>query len=60
MNDVGWMIPAVAACYWVGEVMGSIDFKDLNGTPDMVAKTANMVAGNAAHLAKLLQSSPYG
>ncbi|HUD30257.1 MAG TPA: NAD(P)H-dependent oxidoreductase [Novosphingobium sp.] len=59
LNDVGWTIPAVAACYWVGEAMGSTDFKDLKETPEMVAKTAGMVAGNAAHLAGLLQSSPY-
>lgn len=59
LNDVGWTIPAVAACYWVGEAMGSTDFKDLKETPEMVTKTAKMVAGNAAHLAGLLQSSPY-
>jgi multimeric flavodoxin WrbA len=59
LNDVGWTIPAVAACYWVGEAMGSTDFKDLDETPEMVTKTANMVASNAAHLAGLLQSSPY-
>lgn len=59
LNDVGWTIPAVAACYWVGEAMGSTDFKDLKETPDMVTKTAKMVASNAAHLADLLQSSPY-
>lgn len=59
LNDVGWTIPAVAACYWVGEAMGSTDFKDLKDTPEMVTKTAKMVAGNATHLAGLLQSSPY-
>ncbi|WP_150295264.1 flavodoxin family protein [Sphingobium estronivorans] len=59
LNDVGWTIPAVAACYWVGEAMGSTDFKDLDETPEMVTKTARMVAGNAAHLAGLLQSNPY-
>jgi multimeric flavodoxin WrbA len=59
LNDVGWTIPAVAACYWVGEAMGSTDFKDLEETPEMVTKTAKMVAGNAAHLAGLLQASPY-
>jgi multimeric flavodoxin WrbA len=59
LNDVGWTIPAVAACYWVGEAMGSTDFKDLKETPDMVTKTAKMVASNAAHLTGLLQSSPY-
>lgn len=59
LNDVGWTIPAVAACYWVGEAMGSTDFKDLDKTPDKVTKTAKMVAANAAHLAALLQANPY-
>lgn len=59
LNDVGWTIPAVAACYWVGEAMGSTDFKDLKATPDKVTKTAKMVAGNAAHLAGLLKANPY-
>jgi multimeric flavodoxin WrbA len=59
LNDTGWTIPAVAACYWVGEAMGSTDFKDLNTTPKKVAETAKMVAGNAAHLAGLLRARPY-
>jgi multimeric flavodoxin WrbA len=59
LNDVGWTIPAVAACYWVGEAMGSTDFQDLKETPKMVAKTAKMVAGNAVHLAGLLKDKPY-
>lgn len=59
LNDVGWTIPAVAACYWVGEAMGSTDFQDLKKTPDKVIETAKMVAGNAAHLATLLKAEPY-
>ena len=59
LNDLGWTIPAVAACYWVGEAMGSTDFKDLDEVPEKVAKTAAMVAGNAAHLARLLKDAPY-
>lgn len=59
LNDVGWTIPAVAACYWVGEAMGSTDFIDLDGTPEPVIKTAKMVASNAAHLAGLLKATPY-
>jgi len=59
LNDVGWTIPAVAACYWVGEAMGSTDFKDLEETPKMVAKTAKMVASNAVHLAGLLKDNSY-
>lgn len=59
LNDVGWTIPAVAACYWVGEAMHSTDFVELEQVPDKVSKTAKMVAGNAAHLARLLQQDPY-
>ena len=59
LNDVGWTIPAVAACYWVGEAMGSTDFKDLKETPKKVTETAKMVAANAAHLARLLKEAPY-
>lgn len=59
LNDVGFTIPAVAACYWVGEAMGSVDFKDLDETPEKVVKTAKMVASNAAHLAGLLKDKPY-
>jgi multimeric flavodoxin WrbA len=59
LNDVGWTIPATAACYWVGEAMGSTDFKDLPKTPDKVEETAKMVAHNAAHLAGLLKGSNY-
>jgi multimeric flavodoxin WrbA len=59
LNDTGWTIPAVAACYWVGEAMGSTDFKDLEKRPKKVDETARMVAANAAHLAGLLKQSPY-
>lgn len=59
LNDVGFTIPAVAACYWVGEAMGSVDFKDLDTVPDKIEQTAGMVGGNAAHLAGLLKQSPY-
>ena len=59
LNDVGWTIPAVGACYWVGEAMGSPDFKDLATTPEMVTKTAKMVASNAVHLAGMLGRETY-
>ncbi len=59
LNDTGWTIPAVAACYWVGEAMGDVDFQDLDATPEKVTKTAKMVASNAAHLAGLLKDAPY-
>ena len=59
LNDVGWTIPAGGACYWVGEAMHSTDLKDLPEIPDKVEETANMLAINAAHLARLLKASPY-
>jgi len=59
LNDTGWTIPAVAACYWVGEAMGDVNFVDLEHRPRKVSKTAKMVASNAAHLAGLLKQAPY-
>ena len=58
LNDTGWTIPPVSACYWVGEAMGSVDFKDLDEIPDKVIETAGMVADNAVHLARLLKDNP--
>ncbi|WP_439595247.1 flavodoxin family protein [Falsiroseomonas sp.] len=59
LNDVGWTIPPSASCYWVGEAMGDIDFKDLQKTPEKVTETAEMLASSAAHLARLLQAKPF-
>jgi len=59
LNDVGWSVPAGAACYWVGEAMQATDFKDLDQVPDKVAATARMAASNAAHLAGLLRREAY-
>lgn len=58
LNDTGWTIAPVAACYWVGEAMGSTDFKDLPKTPAKVLETAAMTATNAAHVARLLSEKP--
>jgi multimeric flavodoxin WrbA len=59
LNDEGWTIPAGGACYWVGEAMQSTDFKDLDQVPKPVRETAQMLASNAAHVARLLKDSPY-
>jgi multimeric flavodoxin WrbA len=59
LNDVGWTVPAAAACYWVGEAMGKVDFKDLAETPKAVEETAKMLASNAAHLASMLKGANY-
>ncbi len=57
--DTGWTLPPSPACYWVGEAMGKIDFKDLAGVPERVTQTVAMAASSAAHLASLLNESPY-
>lgn len=59
LNDVGWTIPATSSCYWVGEAMHKTDFKDLDEIPEQVRTTAELVASNAAHVARLLKASAY-
>ena len=57
--DVGFTVPASGQVYWVGEAMGSVDYKDLDPQPEKVASTLADVARNAAHLARMLQAAPY-
>lgn len=59
LGDVGWTIPATGGCYWVGEAMGKIDFKDLKSVPKPIQETAEMLASNAAHLAAMLKATNY-
>ena len=59
LTDVGFTIPAGSPPYWVGEAMGSVDYRDLARTPKKVAGTIKTIASNAVHLAKLLKKSPY-
>ena len=59
LNDVGWTIPAAASCYWVGEAMQSIDFKDLPKPPEKIVQAAQMLAANAAHVSGLLAVNKY-
>lgn len=56
---MGFTIPAGGHPYWVGEAMGEVDYIDLDETPEKVAQTIRTVAANAAHLARLLDDSPY-
>lgn len=58
LNDVGFTIPANDCTYWVGEAMGSTDYKDA-GPREKTANTNAMLARNAVHLAKLLKQSGY-
>ena len=59
LNDVGFTLPTSAAVYWVGEAMGSVDYRDLPETPDAVRTSLRMAASSAAHLATLLRGAPY-
>ena len=59
LNDVGFSVPSQGSTYWNGEAMGSVDYKDLDETPEAVESTNATVAKNAAHLARLLAERPY-
>ena len=59
LNDVGYTIPAQGGTYWNGEAMQSVDYKDLDETPEAVASATRTLARNAAALAELLRSNPY-
>lgn len=59
LADVGFSIPGGSSAYWVGEAMGSVNYKDLKRTPKKLADTIGTLACNAAHLAALLKKQPY-
>ena len=45
--------------YWVGEAMGSKEYKELFKTPKAVADWNPMLASNTVHLARLLKGKNY-
>ncbi|WP_304641468.1 flavodoxin family protein [Pseudomonas sp.] len=59
LNDIGYTIPASCSTYWVGEAMGSTDYKDLSETPDAVSSATQALVQNCKHLAGLLSKSQY-
>lgn len=59
LNDCGFTLPAAGMTYWVGEAMGTKDYKELWKTPKVVAQASALAAANAVHLAKLLRGDPY-
>lgn len=59
LNDVGFSIPAQGGTYWNGEAMHSVDYNDLDGTPEKVASATATAARNAAALARLLADDGY-
>lgn len=59
LSDVGFSIPSQGGTYWNGEAMHTVDYKDLDETPEEVASATATLARNAAHLATLLKEQPY-
>lgn len=59
LADVGFSLPGGSSAYWVGEAMGSTDYKDLDKIPKKITQTIATLASNAAHLARVLKENPY-
>lgn len=59
LSDTGFTIAAGGPAYWVGEAMGSVDYKDLPQVPEKTQQTIQTNAKNATHLARLLHSDNY-
>ncbi len=57
--DVGYSVAAQAGTYWNGEAMHTVDFKDLDETPEEVASATATLARNTAHLARMLSGQQY-
>jgi len=59
LNDVGFSVPAQGSVYWNGEAMHTVDYKDLDHTPEKVSASITTSLTNAVHLARLLRHSGY-
>lgn len=59
LNDVGFSIPAGAVTYWVGQAMQTVDYNDLDESPQETVSTTKTLAANLAHLARLLADNDY-
>ncbi|MGN6459808.1 MAG: flavodoxin family protein [Pseudolabrys sp.] len=59
LNDVGFSLASNAMTYWVGEAMGSKDYKDFKTSPKTTTHATAMMVAAAAHLAGVLKQKPY-
>ncbi len=59
LDDCGLTIPAQGGTYWNGEAMHTVDYNDLDETPEATLSTLRTAAANAVHLARLLSREPY-
>jgi multimeric flavodoxin WrbA len=57
--EVGFTVPPGGMTYWVGEAMGSKEYKELFKTPKAVAEWNPILASNAVHLARRLKQRNY-
>jgi multimeric flavodoxin WrbA len=59
MNDTGFSVAANAGTYWVGTAMQTVDYKDLDPSPEETTSATRSAVANAVHLARLLQGAEY-
>lgn len=59
LNDIGYTIPAQTSVYWNGEAMQTVDYKDLDETPEAVSSAIATATRNPAHLARQLTAQAY-
>jgi multimeric flavodoxin WrbA len=59
LNDCGFSIAASAGTYWVGQAMQSVDYRDLDASPDETTSATATAVANTAHLSRVLAESPY-
>ena len=59
LNDVGFTIPAGAGTYWVGEAMGSVDYKDLKEPYDKTAQTTGCWRSTPRIWRSFWKANPY-
>jgi multimeric flavodoxin WrbA len=57
--EVGFTVPSGGPTYWVGEAIGSKEYKDFKKPPKVIDNWNKMLASNTAHLAELLKARPY-
>jgi len=57
--EVGFTVPSGGPTYWVGEALGSKEYKEFKDPPKAVANWTKMLASNTAHLAGLLKNASY-
>jgi multimeric flavodoxin WrbA len=57
--EVGFSVPSGGPTYWVGEAMGSDEYKNQKPPPKRITNWNKMLASNTAHLARLLKAQPY-